>query len=168
MLPAGVQHEEEGGEEEEEEEEEEVRPPVDTKPAKRGPKVKPAGAAAGQPSAAGQSSPWTRTPCSETGAFYYAQMDGRMQWEVPVDLERRTKKGRPSRPPPPRPFRATNPLQRRPTCLLSSVAPPAAEAAVAEAAAAAEATAALWAMDLMAQLQRNGATVNLAVVQRGA
>ena len=56
-------------EEDEEDEEEEVAPA--SKPAKCSAKAKPAGAAAGEPPAADQPSPWTRTPCSETGAFYY-------------------------------------------------------------------------------------------------
>ena len=44
---------------------------------------------------------WTRTPCSESGAFYYVHSDGRVQWEAPEEMQPKPKKPKPSGPPPP-------------------------------------------------------------------
>ena len=47
---------------------------------------------------------WTRTPCSESGAFYYVHSGGRVQWEVPEEVQPKPKKLKPSGPPPPTAF----------------------------------------------------------------
>ena len=161
----GLLVQDEDDEEEEEEEEdakdaEEPAVPAGKAAAKRSAKAKGAGAAAGEPPAAAQPSPWTRTPCSETGAFYYVHTDGRMQWEVPVDLERPTKTAKPSGPPPPSAFPGYQPppAPANQPCGIGGTFGGGSGGGGGDG----------NAMDLMAQLQRNGATVNLTVVQRGA
>ena len=104
---------------------------------------------------------WTRTPCSESGAFYYVHSDGRVQWEVPEEMQPKPKKLKPSGPPPSTAFGG------------APVPTPAAESAGHMQLAVAGSGhggggSGDASMEWLSGMQRSGATINLTVVQRGA
>ena len=104
---------------------------------------------------------WTRTPCSESGAFYYVHFDGRVQWEVLEEMQPTPKKLKPSGPPTPAAFGGAPVL----TPTAASVGPMQLAVTGSSHGCGGSGDAS---MKWLSGMQRSGATINLAMVQRGA